>query len=361
MYYGHFIESYMKAGSAIAAVHYKFIYSFHMPLFFILSGYVAKEQLFQKPFVSYLGKLAVSRLIPYLFFSFLLIIPTIWTTDNTVGLDLNTTQGYVKGIAFTLFAGFPFFNIPTWFLICLFVVELIHFYVSPHLTSNKRVLLIALGFYIAGATLAWNAPLLNPMNALSPHGMLYPYFMSLEAITAYAFFLMGVWLRRVKILQLKLPAYQCCAAALAGLAIVYFTFDLNKGMFTVPNYDAVILVASSHGNLILFPLTALIGSMAIILLAKISTERRFLVGLGQNAIIIFGLNGIFYHLINDRLATGLLALLSGSHISILLSGIVVTFISILLTLPFVYLFNRYLPQLTGKPKMMGPILPRLVS
>ena len=52
VYYGHIIESYMKAGSAVAAMHYKFVYSFHMPLFFILSGYIAKEQLADTEFGS---------------------------------------------------------------------------------------------------------------------------------------------------------------------------------------------------------------------------------------------------------------------------------------------------------------------
>lgn len=33
MYYGHTIESLMKTGNETAAMHYKFIYSFHMPLF----------------------------------------------------------------------------------------------------------------------------------------------------------------------------------------------------------------------------------------------------------------------------------------------------------------------------------------
>ncbi len=59
VYYGHIIESYMKAGSATAAIHYKFIYSFHMPFFFILSGYIAKEYVSNTDFGLYLKRLLI--------------------------------------------------------------------------------------------------------------------------------------------------------------------------------------------------------------------------------------------------------------------------------------------------------------
>ena len=147
VYYGHLVESYMKAGNEVAALQYKFIYSFHMPLFFILSGYIAKTFIAETTFSTYFRKHVVSRLLPYAFFATLLIFPTLWTTDNTVGLNLPSVEGYMKGIAATFLGGFPYFNVPVWFLVCLFVVETIHYVVSRFLTSNARVILFALGFY----------------------------------------------------------------------------------------------------------------------------------------------------------------------------------------------------------------------
>ena len=239
MYYGHFIESYMKAGSAVAAMHYKFIYSFHMPLFFILSGYIAKEHVFNTEFGLYLRRHAASRLIPYVFLSTILIVPTFWTTGNTVGLELPTIEGYVKGISATFLAGVPYFNIPTWFLICLFVVEMMHYTTSRFLLSNNRLILIAGISYLTGSTLAWNAGFLGPLNILSQHGKIFPYFMIVEAFTCYSLYLVGVYLRRNSILVGMIPAYKCFLGALLCLVLLYFTFDLNKGMFAMPFYDAV--------------------------------------------------------------------------------------------------------------------------
>ncbi len=43
VFYGHFIERIMMLKNPAAAVQYKFIYSFHMILFFVLAGYVVRE------------------------------------------------------------------------------------------------------------------------------------------------------------------------------------------------------------------------------------------------------------------------------------------------------------------------------
>ena len=361
VFYGHIIESYMKAGSPVAAVHYKFVYSFHMPLFFILSGYIAKEHLSNIEFSLYLKNKVASRLVPYLFLSLFLIIPTFWTTGFTVGLELPTVEGYVKGIAATVLAGFPYFNIPTWFLICLFVVEMMHYVTSKFLTSNSKIILIAGGYYLIGSILAWNAGFLKPTNMLSQHGKIFPYFMILEAFTGYSLYLVGVYLHRNGFLAGKISVFKCFLGAVTLLLLVYFTYDLNKGMFTIPFYDAVILAGSSHGNPILFPLTAIIGSVFIMMLAKLTTDSRVLLFLGGNTLVIFGLNGVFYHFINDRLAIWLLSQHSGNFLAILVSGAVITCLSIALTIPFVLLFNQFIPQLIGKPKIDGPLIPKLVS
>ncbi len=360
VYYGHFIESCMKEGSAIAAVHYKFIYSFHMPLFFILSGYIAKDLSGSHDFATFTRRQLLSRLLPYAFLTFILVIPTFWGSGFSAGLELPSVDGYVKGIAATFLAGFPFFNIPTWFLICLFVVESMHYFTARYLNSQARIIGIALGYYLIGSILAWNAGVLNPLNLLSPDGKIYPYFMILEAFSAYSLYLVGVYLRRKNFLVESMPLIKGLVGLIVCLALVYFTYDLNKGMFTIPSYDAVVMVASSHGNPILFPITAIIGSVMIMLLARLSGQQQFLAYLGANTLVVFGLNGVFYHFINDRLAALLLNHFADGPGLILVSGVCVTVISMALTVPFVYLFNAFIPKLIGKPRLDGPLIPQLL-
>lgn len=360
VYYGHFIESYMKAGSAIAAHHYKFIYSFHMPLFFILSGFIAKDLVTRRGFFRFLAKLSAQRLLPYLFFSLLLILPTFFTTDNTVGLNLPSLAGYGKGLVATLLAGFPYFNVPIWFLICLFMVELIHYPVSRYLKNSPNILAAAFLFYCLGSGLAWHAGFLNPLNLLAHHGKIYPYFMILEAFTGYSFYLLGIYLRQEQFLLRPISTRKSLGAGLICLFLVYLSYDLNKGMFTFPYYDAVVLLASSHGNPILFPVTAILGSLAILFFAKATPRGKSLPFLGRNALIIFGLNGIYYHLVNDRLAIWLLSFQENTPIFITATGLLVALLSLGLSLPFIFLLNATIPQLLGKPRQQGPLLPRLL-
>lgn len=53
VFYGHFIEELMLLKNPIAASHYKFIYSFHMVLFIVLAGYVAKDRTVKMSFAGY--------------------------------------------------------------------------------------------------------------------------------------------------------------------------------------------------------------------------------------------------------------------------------------------------------------------
>ena len=60
VYYGHFIEQVMYLKNPAAAVHYKWIYSFHMILFFVLSGWVRGARPDVKPPRAFIRSTAAS-------------------------------------------------------------------------------------------------------------------------------------------------------------------------------------------------------------------------------------------------------------------------------------------------------------
>ena len=158
----------------------------------------------------------------------------------------------------------------------------------------------------------------------------------------------------------RVSTYKLIGGVIVTALLVFFTFDLNKGLFSFHVYDSVVILFSSHGHALLFPFTAIVGSILILLLGKLTTNVKLLTYLGQNVLVIFCLNGVFYHFINDRLAKWMLDFLPKDSLVILLSGIIVTISSLALTIPFILLFNRYIPQLIGKPKIKGPIFKNLV-
>lgn len=350
VYYGHFIESVMNQQVAPAAIHYKFIYSFHMPLFFVLAGFVARDTAFGTGVFRFVRRRIQTRLVPYIFFAVLLILPTFVISGNHGPLDLSSWQGYLAGLKATFLWGLPSFNIPTWFLLCIFAVEIIHLAVGRFFNTSLKLIAAMVIFYLAGSWISSTYDLYNPLK-----GRFFSYFYLQEAIVVYAFYLFGVILRRNGLFTRDdKPAPRTALWAIPLLLTVYFTYNLNKGMFTFHVYDAVVILFSSHGHAVWFALTAIAGSLMILSLARATPSSRCISYLGGNTLILFCLNGVFYHFVNDPLAK-FMASYSMSGTILTLVGLIVTAMSILLAAPFIPLFHSYLPWLVGsrKPKEKG--------
>ena len=126
VFYGHFIEEFMVLKNPVGATQYKFIYSFHMVLFIVLAGYVAKEQVTEFGVGKFLKHRFLLRLLPFIFFTILMMVPTVFLNGKFYGLVLPSVEGYAKGLVSTVF-GMPSFCIPSWFLLLIIGVELVHY------------------------------------------------------------------------------------------------------------------------------------------------------------------------------------------------------------------------------------------
>jgi len=65
-------------------------------------------------------------------------------------------------------------------------------------------------------------------------------------------------------------------------------------------------------------------------------------------------HGILYHYVNPRVAQWAVENLPPGAPVIFGVGCVTTVASLILCIPLVFLFERYVPQLAGKPKRNGP-------
>jgi acyltransferase len=117
---------------------------------------------------------------------------------------------------------------------------------------------------------------------------------------------------------------------------------------------------SAHGSFLWFPVTALAGSLFVLLLAKITPSQKTILLMGQNTLLLMCLNGIFYHYINFMVAKWVVDHLSDSFLTITGIGFLMTLTSLALCIPLIYLFNRFVPQLVGKPKTSGPWLKNFI-
>ena len=356
VYYGHFIERIMLLKNPAAASQYKFIYSFHMLLFFVLAGYVAKESDIEFGFGKYLKHRSMSRLLPFLFFTAIFMILPVFFSGEFFNLKLPSVQGYIDGLISTAF-GIPMFCVPSWFILMIFSVEIVHYGAFRFLKSNSKILIGAVIFYVIGYWFNLKCDIFNPMKGRTVG---WNYLFIHEAITMYAFYLLGVYLRRKKFFMGKMSPKIVVPGLIISFVIVLFTYKLNNGPFNFNYFNSVVIIFSSHGNFLWFPITAIMGSFFVLFLAKITPPQKTIVWLGQNTLILMCLNGIFYHFFNPRVARWVLDHLSGSALTIFGVGCLMTLASLAFCIPLVYGFTRFLPQLVGKPKIKGPLLKNLI-
>ena len=357
VFYGHFIEELMLLKNPAAAGQYKFIYSFHMVLFIVLAGYVAKERDVEWGPGKFLTHRFFSRFLPFIFFTLLMMVPPVFFDGKFFGLVLPSTGGYAKGLVNTIF-GLPSFCIPSWFLLLIIGVELVHYGAFRFLKdSNTKILIAAVVFYVVGYLLNLKLDIFNPLKGRTVG---WNYFFIHEAITLYAFYLMGIFLRRQRIFMDRMSMKVLGPGAVAAFLIVLLTYRLNNGPFNFHVYNTVVILFASHGHMLLFPLTALAGSALILLLAAMTRAPKTIVWLGQHTFVLMCLNGIFYHYLNPPTAKWVLANIPDSAPGIFGVGCVMTAASLVLCIPVVFVFTKFVPQLVGKPKLKGPLLKNLI-
>src|SRR4030042_3825116 len=91
-----------------------------------------------------------------------MILPFIFSGDFGQ-LQLPSIRGYIIGTLLTVF-GLPVFCIPSWFILMFFTVELVHYGAFRFLkSSNLKILIGALLFYVAGYWLNLEFDLVNLM------------------------------------------------------------------------------------------------------------------------------------------------------------------------------------------------------
>ena len=238
--------------------------------------------------------------------------------------------------------GFPL-NLPTWFLVGLLVVELYHFLVGRFLQSTPRLfvaipVLLATGVYINHGA-----------------GLESDIFFAREGIVLYAFYLLGNLLHRTQLLD-RLSPLASGALFTISAAVLLGTFNLNPGS---SHYNPVVLInLSQHGHPYYFAIAALAGCFTIAGLSLLTPNARWISWVGSNTLLLMGTNGFFFGFLNWRLRNWIT--IADSQVEVLGWVTLFTFLQMAASVPLVLLLKHYLPQLVGRPRDEGPLLPKLM-
>jgi fucose 4-O-acetylase-like acetyltransferase len=334
MYFGHVlarmpsIQSGQGHGASMEEM--RFIYAFHMPLFFMMAGFFFRPPL---DWTTQLRALVVRRLVPVVFFGVLLV--PLWSAGPLRhGLSAwhelePLAEGYLHG--------HPDLNWVTWFLVCLFVSECMALLVLPRLRSMQARLLGGLGVIWAGVVICNHVGSVARWLGIGEHT-----WFAYEAIVALGFYMVGhALLPALK--RLATHRRAACVVSLLALALTAASYQLNS---LAPQLT-VMMSADRQGEPLPFMLTALSGSVGVMALAMVLQEVAILGWLGRMSMVFLGLSGVFFHFINAPLMLRWPP--PEAALPLTLYVLLVTLVSLLIATPFAVLLMRWVPQWLGKP------------
>jgi len=317
-------------------VFINWILSFHMPLFFILSGFVDKgissiSDTFKKG--------AKSLLIPYMWFY---IITYVWWLLVTFRrhpelYEHNFIEGFIKPmVGMLLGEGYhtsisTMINIPLWFLVALFLCRLIFcFFLS--LDKKKYFGLVAIN--ILSLVIIY----------LRNYAQINLYWSLDSAIMAVPFYTFGFFMKRfINKMDPNVVSkiVLCILFLIAGILLSRWNgfVDMNTS-----NYGK---------NIFVYYVNGVVGAFAIFFFTRIFTNMKssLLIYLSQNTLIIFA----FHLIITGWVKTIYLFILGGdSHANQVFTPVesaVMCAIMILISVIPIYIITKYFPFILGKSKI----------
>ena len=251
------------------------IVSFHMPLFFIISGYLYDAEKNKKMnFRSFVLKKAKQYLLPYFALAGVnFLIQILWRlfyTHETLDTDYFFTK--LRGIIFCYSDEINLPNCtPIWFLVCLFI-SLILFWLIMKLPVKFQLIPIVFGLIINYlVTPYWNDYTSFPWK--------FPTF-----LVGLFFIFTGYYFRRI--MELRFHKNKWLITGVASLAIS------GSIAFVVLSDNFIIMNENKYGDMFVFFSTSILISSAVVLLFSIFTCKKigFFNWIGRNTIFIMGFN-----------------------------------------------------------------------
>ena len=305
----------------------RLIFSFHMPLFFFLSG-IAFNFSRQEQFIH---RHAHSLLFPY--FTFCILSFLYWFFLERHFRPANFDAGTAFLNIFLAQGNNYIFNSVMWFLPCLFVVEICFFTLRKVCIRSESILLAATVCVVAGFALSGTEPFPHSIRL----SVRLPWSLD-TALVSIGFYSLGAALGGSSIFArgerttTLFPILLCASAICLGLA-VFFPSQTDLAEFLFPN-PVIFFIGSCSGiatiiaaaKCIPAPWLQALGSMSLLIMCIHEPVKRVLLKIAE---IILGIE-------IAELRTGII------------SCIVMTAITLLFCIPPALLIRRFFPWFIGK-------------
>jgi acyltransferase len=266
----------------LSELHTNFIYSFHIPLFFLLSGYLFSEDKYAN-YKVFLRNKTQQLLLPYFVFNIITFLLWLIFSRDRSNEGFASLHSYRPVLGMFYGNGIDDFMIHAvslWFIICLFTVEHIYFAFFSRKQTGTKVLLMVLFAIIGYADHVWNLPRL-------------PWGVNI-ALTAVVFFAIGNTFKIVikQYIELR-PIFHAVLfllffIAVYGIAVYNSRVDINLRMYG--NYYPLYYLGGVAGSLMVLSFSKL--------LSMLWGNVKLVMFIARNTIPIIAFNFIVYHLLS---------------------------------------------------------------
>lgn len=301
---GHSLLKFKKYGLC------KFIYSFHMPLFFMISGFTFNPYKYGGIIDCVKDKL-IKLAYPYVMLN-LLVIPLWYINMKTGMIAEDSISTILSGILYSNNSVARAPSNATWFIMTLFLAEIIYYILFYFFRDDKSLFLISCILCVVGVI----APLEREVYDA-------PFHLDVSLVAQF-FYGCGHLLRKnfnlIKEFFHKNTCFKCIALILTG---VLFSF-LNKNVdFSVELYSNFVytLISSFTVSITLF-----------YLFSRLDLHFKILSYIGKNTIIILA-----FHLLVLRVLQAFYPLFKVDEFYALLSSIIVY----ILMIPTIWIVNKF--------------------
>ena len=310
------------------------IYTFHLPLFFFMSGYLFSNVKYNN-FIAFFKKRFITIGIPYFCFSFIEYIYFFLFNNKQNVSPLKSLIGTLIPLRFN---NGTLHNGTLWFIVCLFMSELIFFLIVKYSKNDKKKIVACL-VVCAIIGVFYNIYIKKPL----------PWSIDVAFISV-VFYGMGYLIKGIENKVSKLVNIK--------YLIIFLIANVLLGHLNIRYLNANVDMSSSrYGNYFLFYMAAFCGIMASLIFCRLLPKLRILIYVGKNSIIFMAFHQMILYPIIDKLIAHVSFLTSQKSYIVALNGIIHVGVTLIVMIPIIYVINNYMPFILGKgfPKKVAKL------
>lgn len=306
---GHILREYNST-----SIFLIWIYSFHVPIFFVLTGWLSYKKIYDKSqFKLMIKKDAKSLLYPYFTFSLLFVI---WDIFECIFLN-----GSIKLILKDLLLTVSLYGIKTlWFLTCLFLAKAIYNFQQCKFDKKKIYLSNIVIIVIIFVLTHYIITIFQGRSGIYVHISRLIHLVG-RPLVALIYIYIGAFMHR------KIKQENNSWFLIIGLLLLNIIFGVLNGK--------VDLFSLTLNNLILYYLAASFGSLSIILFFEKIKNIKILEFFGKNSLVVMATHQKFPFIVGCKRIFEKIKI--GTNISMFLTFICLMLIETLL----VNLINKH--------------------